>query len=115
MQSVFSDTKPDTKPLSPESPPGLGLRHLLSPHRTLCSRYRRHFESQPILPGELQCFHLYDLAAETQGFFPAETLVPFRTNTDHGLRIRGIQSVDVFDQAAAAGAQLVREKQRCQI
>src|SRR5216684_7860330 len=98
--SFFSDTNPDTKRLLPGFATGPTLWHLLSHHRALCFSYRRHFESQPILSGELQCFHLYHLAAETQGFFPAETLVPLRTSTDHGLRVRGIQPVDVFDQAA---------------
>src|SRR5260370_7746528 len=115
MEHVFSDPKPDPKPLFPESPPCLGLRHLLSHHRALCLSYRRHFESQPILSGELQCFHLYHSASEIECFFPPETLVAFGTSTDHGLRVRRIQPVHVLDQAAATGAQLVRENQRRQI
>ncbi len=49
----------------------LALRPFPSHHRALCSAYRRHFEPQPILSGELQCFHLYDFSVQTEGFFPA--------------------------------------------
>src|SRR6266446_3650870 len=79
-----------TTPLLPGSATHAVLRHLLSHHGALRSSYRRHFEAEPILPGELQCFHLYHSASEIEGFVPAETLVAFGTNTDHGLRVRSI-------------------------
>src|SRR5258706_3528229 len=42
---------------------------------------RHYFESQPILPGEFQCFRLYHSATETEGFLPAKTLVALGTRT----------------------------------
>ena len=59
----------------------LALRHLLSDHRALCSSYRRHFESHPILSGEFQCFRLYDSATHAERFLPAETLEALGTHT----------------------------------
>src|SRR6266487_2635794 len=110
-----TDFRCNTLFLTPNQTPCLALPHPLSYNRTLCSSHRRHFESQPILPGELEGFHLYHFSAKTEGLFPAETLIAFGTSTDRGLRVRGIQAVHVLDQPTPPGAQLVREKQRSQI
>src|SRR5260370_39494393 len=88
---------------------GAALRHLLSHHRALFSSYRHYFESQPILPGEFQCFRLYHSATETEGFLPAETLVALGTRTLTQFRVRRIQAVHILDQTPPAGARLACE------